>query len=98
MANVDKLLKTKHDEFNYLLDEKERENKILNEEMIISKSNTDTLKQERVNNQKLIEELETQNLILIAKNEEMTKIFNSIENEKFLKQEVTKRNLKVIKF
>lgn len=96
MVNVDKLIRTKQDEFNYLIDEKERENKILNEEIIISKNNTDILKKERVNDQKLIEELETQNLILVAKTEEMTKIFNSLENDKNLKQETTKRNVKVI--
>ena len=96
MLNLERLVNLKPDEFNFLLEEKERENIIINEELMIFKTNFDMLKNDRIRDQKIIESLESEVMILNAKGDEMSKVLSYLEQDKILLSEDSKRNALVI--
>ena len=71
-------------------------NEIINEELMIFKANFDILKNDRIRDQKIIESLESEVMILNAKGDEMSKVLSYLEQDKILLSENSKRNALVI--
>jgi len=95
MNNFEKSLNLKQEELVFLLGEKEREISILNEEILSLKDNLANLKNDRLKDQRIIEELETDFLIQNAKFEEMNKMMVNLEKEKIIYNDNSKKNLMV---
>lgn len=95
MNNFEKSLNLKQEELVFLLGEKEREISILNDEILSLKDNLANLKNDRLKDQRIIEELETDFLIQNAKFEEMNKMMVNLEKEKIIYNDNSKKNLMV---
>lgn len=95
MNNFEKSLNLKQEELVFLLGEKEREISILNDEILSLKDNLANLKNDRLKDQRIIEELETDILIQNAKFEEMNKMMVNLEKEKIIYNDNSKKNLMV---
>lgn len=95
MNNFEKSLNLKQEELVFLLGEKEREIYILNDEILSLKDNLANLKNDRLKDQRIIEELETDFLIQNAKFEEMNKMMVNLEKEKIIYNDNSKKNLMV---
>ena len=96
MNNFEKSIILKQDEHIFLVGEKDREIAILNQEIVSVKENLSNLKNDRMKDQRIIEELETEILIQNAKSEELNKVLVSLEKEKSYNNEKSKTNLLVI--
>ncbi len=95
MNNFEKSLNLKQEELVFLLGEKEREISILNDEILSLKDNLANIKNDRLKDQRIIEELETDFLIQNAKFEEMNKMMVNLEKEKIIYNDNSKKNLMV---
>ncbi len=95
MNNFEKSLNLKQEELVFLLGEKEREISILNEEVLSLKDTLANLKNDRLKDQRIIEELETEILIQNAKFEEMNKMMVNLEKEQVIYNDNSKKNLMV---
>jgi hypothetical protein len=95
MNNFEKSLNLKQEELIFLVNEKEREISILNDEILSLKDNLANQKNDRLKDQRIIEELETEILIQNAKFEEMNKMMVNLEKEKVLYNDNSKTNLMV---
>ncbi len=98
LNNFEKSITLKQDEHIFLIGEKDREIAILNQEIVSVKETLSNLKNDRMKDQRIIEELETEILIQNAKSEELNKVLVSLEKEKSYNNEKSKTNLLVIFF
>ena len=65
--NIQKTLEVKQLEYNLFISNKEQENEFLNEELLKTTKKMELIKQDRIQDQKIINDLQTQNVFLHLK-------------------------------
>jgi hypothetical protein len=91
IENVEKTLEIKQSEYNFLLQSKEQEIKFMQEEILNMNEVVETVKRDRIRDQKIMNDFEAENTFLSNKVEELT----NKANEVFLKESNNKANIKI---